>query len=118
MAKIYKILTAADWRAMQAAGRFDGSADDRRDGFVHLSARDQLVSTLTKHFQDQDNLLLLAIDDSALAANALKWEPSRGGAKFPHLYGPLPLAAVAWSAPLGWADDGCPVLPTRINADG
>ncbi len=118
MALIYKILATADWRAMQATGRFDGSADDRRDGFIHLSRRDQLAGTLAKHFQGQDHLLLLGIDDSALSAAALKWEPSRGGTLFPHLYGPLPLAAVSWAEGLAWADDGSPVLPARINADG
>ncbi|GAB4142819.1 MAG: DUF952 domain-containing protein [Sphingomonadales bacterium] len=118
MALIYKILAAADWRAMQATGRYDGSADDRRDGFIHLSSREQLAGTLAKHFQGQDNLLLLAVDDSALAATALKWEPSRGGALFPHLYAPLPLSAVAWAEVLTSADDGSPVLPSRMMADG
>lgn len=117
MAMIYKILPAADWRAMQAAGHFAGSADDRRDGFVHLSAQDQLAGTLARHFKDQTELMLLAVDDQALPAGALKWEESRGGALFPHLYGPLPLAAVRWAAAVEADGDSAPVLPARMTGD-
>lgn len=89
---IYKILTAADWEAAQQAGHYDGSADDRRDGFIHFSAADQLVGTAAKHFADQTGLVLLTVDPVPLAD--LRWEPSRADALFPHLYGPLNIDAV------------------------
>ena len=85
---VYKILTAEQWAAMQAAGRFEGSADDRRDGFIHLSAKEQVEGTLARHFAGATGLVVLAVDDAALG-DALRWEPSRGGALFPHLYAPL-----------------------------
>lgn len=90
---IYKILTAGEWAAMQAAGRFEGSADDIRDGYIHLSAADQVPATLAKHFAGQSGLTVLAIDEAALG-DSLKWETSRGGALFPHLYAPLMMAHV------------------------
>jgi uncharacterized protein (DUF952 family) len=96
---IYKICEQALWRAAEAAGRFDGSADDGRDGFIHFSTAAQLAETAQKHFAHQSDLLLIAVDGDALGA-ALRWEPSRGGDLFPHLYAALPLAAVRWVRPL------------------
>jgi len=92
-ATAWKILTAEQWAAFQAEGRFDGSPADRADGFIHLSAADQIEGTLEKHFAGQADLVLAEIDLAALG-DGLKWEESRGGALFPHLYGALPLGAV------------------------
>lgn len=90
---IYRIVTEAEWRAARDAGAFDGSEHDRRDGFIHFSTAEQLRETAEKHYAGRPGLLILAVDVSALTA-PLKWEVSRGGALFPHLYGPLPAAAV------------------------
>jgi uncharacterized protein (DUF952 family) len=90
---IYKLLPAAEWAAAQARGRFDGSAVDQRDGYIHLSGPDQVVETAGRHFAGQSGLVLLTVDPGPLAAD-LRWEPSRGGALFPHLYGILPVSAV------------------------
>ena len=88
----FKILSRADWRAALAEGRYDGSAVDRADGYIHLSAADQLEATAAKHYAGQAELMLVEVDLTALG-DALIWEPSRGGALFPHIYGPLPIAA-------------------------
>ncbi|SCF01655.1 Uncharacterized conserved protein, DUF952 family [Micromonospora haikouensis] len=90
---IYKLLTGTEWEAARAAGHFAGSAVDRQDGFIHLSAAGQLVETARRHFAGATGLTLLAVDPAALGA-ALRWEPSRGGELFPHLYAALPVAAV------------------------
>ena len=89
---IYKILSAADWEAAVQAGRFDGSADDRRDGFIHLSDGGQVIGTAAKHFSGQSGLVLLTVDPTRLAD--LRWEKSRDDVLFPHLYGSLELEAV------------------------
>jgi uncharacterized protein (DUF952 family) len=91
---IYKICTASEWRTAKAAGAFAGSPDDARDGFIHLSAEDQVTGTLERHFRDRADLVILAVDPARLSEDMLKWEASRGGALFPHLYGPLPVSAV------------------------
>jgi uncharacterized protein (DUF952 family) len=96
---IYKICDQAAWRQAQAEGLFRGSPVDRRDGFIHFSAAAQLAETADKHFAGQSDLILVAVDVAALDG-ALRWEPSRGGNLFPHLYAPLPLAAVRWARPL------------------
>jgi len=101
---IYKILSAADWEAAKRAGRFDGSADDRRDGFIHFSDRETVIGTARKYFDGQPALMLLAVDPAGLAD--LRWERSRDDALFPHLYGPLELDAVARADRL---PDGVPV---------
>jgi uncharacterized protein (DUF952 family) len=89
------------------AGAYEGSPVDQADGFIHFSAADQAAETARRHFRDQDGLAVLTVQAEALGA-ALKWEPSRGGALFPHLYGPLPIACVleVRAAPLG--ADGFP----------
>jgi uncharacterized protein (DUF952 family) len=89
---IYKILSAADWEAAQRTGRFEGSADDRRDGFIHFSDATQVIGTARKYFAGQADLILLAVDPALLAD--LRWERSRDDALFPHVYGPLELDAV------------------------
>jgi uncharacterized protein (DUF952 family) len=96
---IYKICERAEWRAAEADGTFLGSAVDVRDGFIHFSSAAQVAETAAKHFAKQTDLMLVAIDGDALGA-ALKWERSRNDDLFPHLYGPLPLAAVRWVRPL------------------
>lgn len=94
---IYKIVSEGEWRAAEAAGRFDGSAVDLKDGFIHFSTAEQAHETAAKHFAGALDLLLVAVDASVLD---LKWEPSRGGALFPHLYAPLPMSAVRRVDPL------------------
>lgn len=96
---VYKICGRAEWQAAQRAGRYAGNADDARDGFIHLSAAHQLEGTRRKHFAGQSDLVLLRVDAAALG-EALRWELSRGGEAFPHLYGELRLDAVIEVAPL------------------
>lgn len=102
---IYHVCREEDWRAAEAAGRYDGSADDRRDGFIHFSDAAQLAESVARHRAGQDRLLLIAVEAAALGA-ALKWEPSRGGALFPHLYGALPTDAALWVRALPLGADG------------
>jgi beta-hydroxylase len=90
----YKIVSAADWVSIQAAGGYDGSAVDLRDGYIHLSAADQLAGTAAKHYAGRVDLRLLDVD-LASYGQAIVWEPSRGGALFPHLYGRLSVASVS-----------------------
>jgi uncharacterized protein (DUF952 family) len=99
MTLIYKICTASEWREAEAAGAYRGSAHDRRDGFIHFSTAAQAAETAERHFAGQSDLVLLIIDTGALGER-LKWEPSRGGALFPHLYGELALSAVRKTEPL------------------
>lgn len=91
---IYKILLPAEWAAFEAAGRFDGSPIDLRDGFVHLSSRDQVAGTALRYFGAAPELVVLAVDAQMLGA-WLRWEVSAHGGPYPHLYAPLPRAAVA-----------------------
>ena len=91
MTLIYKILPRAEWEAACAAGAFQGSGIDLKDGFIHFSSEDQWRETLEKHFAGQTDLVLVAVEAERLG-DELKWEVSRGGALFPHLYGPLPTA--------------------------
>lgn len=98
---VYKICTESDWSQAKAKGALEPSADDARDGFIHLSAEDQVAGTLEKHFKDRTGLVILTVDTALLPDGALKWEASRGGALFPHLYGPLPVAAVTSPKPIG-----------------
>lgn len=107
---IYKICDQAAWTAAQAMGRFDGAPVDGRDGFIHFSTAAQLGQTAARHFAGQSGLCLVAVEAAALGV-ALKWQPSRGGDLFPHLYGPLPLSAVLWSKPLALGADGRHSLP-------
>ena len=104
-ALIFKIVATAEWRAAESAGAFDGAGVDRADGYIHFSTAAQAAGTAAKWFAGRANLTLVAVDPEALGA-ALKWEPSRGGALFPHLYGRLPISAVVWSRPLPLRPDG------------
>jgi uncharacterized protein (DUF952 family) len=92
----YKILTAEQWAQFQADGVFMGAPIDLADGYIHLSAADQLAETLAKHFAGQSGLVIAEVDLPTLGAT-VTWEVSRGGALFPHIYGPLPMAAVMGS---------------------
>jgi uncharacterized protein (DUF952 family) len=96
---IYKILRGPEWAELQAKGETQGAPIDVADGFVHFSTAAQAAETAAKHFTGQTDLILAALDTEALG-EPLKWEVSRGGEKFPHLYGPLRLADVVWHAPL------------------
>lgn len=109
MTPVYKIMSRDEWAAFQASGEFKGSAVDLADGYIHFSAADQARETAAKHFVGRDDLVLLTLDGDVLG-DKLIWEPSRGGALFPHLYRALALNEVAASrdAPLGV--DGVPQL--------
>jgi uncharacterized protein (DUF952 family) len=96
---IYKICERASWRLAEQSGTYRGSQADTCDGFIHFSTAAQLAGTMAKHFSGQRELLLVAVDADALGAN-LKWERSRGGELFPHLYAALPLTAVRWIKPV------------------
>jgi len=102
---IYKIMGRAEWAAAQVAGIYEGSEHDRRDGFIHFSTAEQAAETAAKHFAARDDLLLLTITTDGFG-DALKWEPSRGGALFPHLYAPLALEAVIKVRELPLGSDG------------
>ncbi len=102
---IYKICDAALWREAERERRFRGAAVDARDGFIHFSTAAQLAETAARHFAGAADLVLVAVDAGTLGP-ALKWEPSRGGTLFPHLYGALPLDAVLWVRPLPLGADG------------
>lgn len=101
MATIYKVLGRDEWEKAVTQGVFEGSAVDRRDGFIHFSTAPQLRETVRRHFAARADLMLLAIEAEALGAS-LKWEKSRGGDLFPHLYSPLPLDKIRHAAPLNW----------------
>ncbi len=97
-ATAYKIIDAAEWREALAEGAYAGSEVDRADGYIHLSTAAQLSETARRHYAGRENLMLLTIDLTALG-DTIVWEPSRGGALFPHIYGPLPIRAVTEIAP-------------------
>ena len=102
---IYKVLREAEWKTLQAAGRSDGAPVDVADGYIHFSTDEQLPTTLAKHFFGEKDLTLLACDAEALAPD-LRWEPSRGGALFPHLYRELRLSDVRWHRPIPLGSQG------------
>jgi uncharacterized protein (DUF952 family) len=104
-APLYKIASTAEWAAALAAGRFDGAPVDHADGFIHLSAAHQVRETAAKHFAGRADLLLVAVGPAPLG-EALRWEVSRGGDLFPHLYASLDPAAALWVKPLPLGPDG------------
>lgn len=110
---IYKICPEALWRQAEEAGRFDGAPIDLADGYVHFSTAEQARETAMKHFAGQADLLLVAVDAGSLG-DALKWEVSRVGALFPHLYAPLDLTAVLWVKPLPLGKDGAHLFPADL----
>lgn len=107
---IYKICGAALWRAAEAAGVFRGAGIDVRDGYIHFSSASQVKETARKHFAGIGDLVLVAVDGDRLGL-ALKWEPARDGALFPHLYGELALDRVLWVKPLPLGADGGHCFP-------
>ena len=107
---VYKLCTATEWAAAVRAGRYYGSAHDTRDGFIHFSTARQLPETARKHFRGQGDLVLVAVSAGPLGS-ALRWEPSRGGELFPHLYGDLDVSAALWVKPIALNAEGVPRVP-------
>ena len=113
MTIIYKILPASLWQDAQKAGVFAGSEVDLKDGYIHFSTAQQAVETAAKHFAGQSDLVLLHVDADILG-DALKWEPSRGGALFPHLYDNLHIKHVMCVDPLPLGRDGRHIFPNLV----
>lgn len=113
MTTIYKICSASEWRNAERAGVFNGSPIDVRDGYIHFSTAEQVMETAQKHFAGQRDLVLISIDAAALGPS-LRWEPSRGGALFPHLHGPLELGAVRRVDPLPLDAQGRHAFPQLL----
>jgi uncharacterized protein (DUF952 family) len=107
---IFHLCRQDEWEEARSRGGYAGSSQDRQDGFIHFSTAEQLPGSARKHRAGQPNIVLLAVDPTPLG-NALKWEPSRGGALFPHLYGELPVSAVRWTKDLLLGPDGIHILP-------
>lgn len=112
---VYKILHRDDWVAAAAAGRYTGSSDDARDGFIHLSTAGQLAGTAAKHFRGTSGLVLVALDASRLG-DRLVWEPSRGGELFPHFYGVLDPQGAISIVDLPLDAQGVPVIPKDVQS--
>lgn len=113
-ATIYRLLSVTAWEAAQTAGNFVGTEHDLRDGFIHFSTAEQLAETAARHYAGQDGLVLLGVNVD-LVEGALRWEPSRGGALFPHLYAPLPVSAVTRVESLSVDADGRHVFPADLE---
>lgn len=113
-APIFHMCRADEWQQAQAAGRYEGSSQDKADGFIHFSTALQLPESAARHRTGQTGLLLLTVD-AAACGDALKWEASRGGQLFPHLYGALLPAAVIRVDPLPLGADGLHVMPAHVG---
>ncbi len=111
---IFKIVPRSAWREAEELGRFTGSPVDLADGYIHLSTAAQVADTAARHFSGVADLLLVAVS-TADVEPWLRWEPSRGGALFPHVYGDLPLGAVRTVTPLRLGADGRHVLPDSLG---
>jgi len=109
LSRIYKVLSRAEWTRAHEAGRFEGSAVDRQDGFIHFSTAAQAQETARRHFAGQADLVVLEVEADDLGP-ALRWEPSRGGDLFPHLYGALNAALVRYVTEAPLDSDGTPAL--------
>ena len=109
---LYKIMSKQEWEAAQAQGVYEGSGADRMDGFIHLSAAHQVRATAQKHFSGMADLVLISVGEESLG-QTLKWEVSRGGELFPHIYGPLQLAAITGVVPLPLVE-GSHQLPENL----
>ncbi len=109
---IYKIFRAPEWAELDANGETAGAPIDLADGYIHFSTAEQAAETAAKHFAGVDGLILAALDADALS-DALKWEPSRGGALFPHLYRTLKRDDVLWTRPL-FLQDGAHIFPADM----
>ncbi len=114
---IYHMCRRSEWEAAQASGVYAGSSQDAADGFIHFSTAAQVALSAARHRAGQTDLVLLTVD-AAVLGGALRWEPSRKGALFPHLYGPLPLAAVLAVDDLPLGDDGRHVFAPGLAAPG
>jgi uncharacterized protein (DUF952 family) len=107
---VFHMCRKDEWEEARSAGAYAGSSQDRQDGFIHFSTAEQLPGSARKHRAGQLNIVLLAVDPTPLG-DSLKWESSRGGALFPHLYGSLPVSAVRWTKNLSLGADGVHILP-------
>ena len=107
---IFKIVHRDEWDFAARGGEYAGSSKDRADGFLHFSMTRQLMETLQKYYAAEKDLVLVAVNEDLLGS-ALKYEPSRDGALFPHLYAPLPVSAVKWVREIGRDLNGGFVLP-------
>lgn len=107
---VYKIAPRALWAEATARGVFEGAPIDLADGFIHFSTAQQARETAAKHFAGQSDLVLVAVDDGQFGS-AMRYEVSRGGALFPHLYAPLPVSAALWVRDLPLGEDGSHVFP-------
>ena len=112
--RLYKVVAEKLWREAEAAGDFAGAEIDHDDGFIHLSSASQVVETVTRHFAGQADLLLVSVDEEALG-ETLKWERSRGGDLFPHVYGVIQMNAVVDVVPLPLGADGAHIFPADLN---
>jgi uncharacterized protein (DUF952 family) len=106
---VFKIATDHEWSNAIASGIYEGSADDHRDGFIHLSSQHQLRGTLEKHFKGKGDLVLIAFEASTLAPD-IKWEQSRDGDLFPHVYGKISVSKALWQRSLHNDDNGIPQI--------
>ncbi|WP_279481780.1 DUF952 domain-containing protein [Aureimonas sp. SK2] len=113
-ALIFKLSPRSEWLAAEAAGRFSGAPVDLEDGYIHFSTAEQVRETAAKHFAGDASLIVVAVDPEKLGP-ALKWEPSRGGALFPHLYGELSMDAVVYVADVPLGPDGVHVFPGSVR---
>ena len=115
---IYHMCRRTEWELAAPSGVYFGSSQDRADGFIHFSTAAQLPESAGRHRSGQVGLVLLTVDANALGA-ALRWEPSRGGALFPHLYGALPVSAVRTVVDLPLGSDGVPLVSIALaNSSG
>jgi uncharacterized protein (DUF952 family) len=112
---IYKIVARGEWEAAVAAGRYAGAQVDLGDGFIHFSTGSQVAETASKHFRGQPDLVIVAFEEHGFGAD-LRWEPSRGGDLFPHLYGELAPSMAVWCEPLTLDEAGVPIIPKRVGA--
>ena len=112
---VFHICTKNEWKAAKADGIYKGSTQDIADGFIHCSTAEQLIKSAAKHRAGQRGLVLLSVETDSLS-EVLRWEPSREEALFPHLYGPLPLAAVIRVDGLAVGSDGRHLFPSRLGA--
>lgn len=111
---IFHMCRAEEWQTAQETGQYPGSSQDQADGFIHFSTADQIVESAAKHRTGQSGLLLLTVTPETLG-DILKWEEARGGALFPHLYGPLPTEAATRVDDLPLGDDGLHVFPDHVT---
>jgi uncharacterized protein (DUF952 family) len=115
--QVFKIVHAEEWDAAQTKGVYHGSADDQRDGFIHLSTSEQLAGTLSRHFADATGLMLVALESDELGAK-LKWERNAAGEVFPHLYHSLDFSWIRWTAPIHNKAPGVFALPVQAFVGG